>query len=144
MKSKLLFEKELEPIFLEKFPAFPEDVKNAIVQYGPYVMVVFAVLGLVALLGAGGLGSVLFGLGAGTLASGFAFYVSILVGIVTTILYLMAFKPLRAKQKAGWNLLYYAMLISMLGSLIQLQILALLISGAIGFWVLFQIREKYV
>ncbi len=143
MDNKLPLEKELESVFIEKFPSFPEELKEGIAKYGPYVMLVVAVLGLIALLGAGGLGSVVFGLGGGSYTMGFKFYVAIVVGIITSIIYIMAFTPLKARQKKGWRMLYYGLLISLVGSLIQLQILSLIIGGVIGFWILFQVREKY-
>ncbi|MNL75234.1 hypothetical protein D3C87_2010030 [compost metagenome] len=58
-------------------------------------------------------------------------------------MYLMAFSPLKARKRAGWNLLYYALLVGLISNLIQLSILGFIIGGIIGFWVLFQIREKY-
>ncbi len=143
MEPKLLLEKELEGIFLLKFPAFPEELKEGIAKYGPYVSLILAILGLIALLGVGGLGSVFFGLGGGTYGVGFKFYISIIVGIITSIMYIMAFTPLKARKKSGWNMLYYATLVTLVGSLIQLQILSLIIGGIIGFYILFQVREKY-
>lgn len=143
MENKLPFEKELESIFIGKFPPFSEELKEGIAKYGPYVMLVAAILGLVALLSAGGLGSIAFGLGAGSYASGYKFYVAIIVGIITSIIYIMAFSPLKARKKSGWRMLYYGILISLVGSLIQLQLLSLIIGGVIGFWILFQVREKY-
>jgi hypothetical protein len=59
------------------------------------------------------------------------------------IIYLVTFTPLCRCKVCVWRLLYYALLLNLLGSLIQFQILAFLIGGAIGFWVLFQIRAKY-
>jgi hypothetical protein len=58
-------------------------------------------------------------------------------------MYLMAFSPLKARKRAGWNLLYYALLLGLISNLIQLNLLAFIIGGLIGLWVLFQIREKY-
>ncbi|CAG5004169.1 hypothetical protein DYBT9275_03312 [Dyadobacter sp. CECT 9275] len=144
MEPKLILEKELEPIFLEKFPAFPDNVKEVLVQYGPYLMLIFSILGLIGLLTAAGLGGAAIGLGATAYGGGFYFYFGIIIAVVTIILYLMAFSPLRARKRAGWNLIYYAMLISLVSSLIQLQILSFIIGGLIGFWILFQIREKYI
>jgi hypothetical protein len=36
------------------------------------------------------------------------------------------------------------LLIGLVSNLVQLSILLALVSGVIGFWVLFQIREKYI
>lgn len=143
MEPKLILEKELEPIFLDKFPAFPENVKEGLAQYGPYILLVLSVLGIFGLLAAFGIGSAAVGIGAMSYGSGFNFYIGISIAAITLIMYLMAFNPLKARKRAGWNLLYYALLLSLLSNLIQLNILGALIGGAIGFWVLFQVREKY-
>nr|WP_295933227.1 hypothetical protein [uncultured Dyadobacter sp.] len=143
MESKLPLEKELEPIFLQKFPPFSDSVKEFLVQYGPYFILVLSVLGILGLLTAFGVGGAVLGMGAASVGIGFNFYVGIALGIVTLVMYLMAFSPLKARKRAGWNLLYYALLIGLVSNLIQLSIVGFIIGGLIGFWVLFQIREKY-
>ncbi|SKB55241.1 hypothetical protein [Dyadobacter psychrophilus] len=144
MQSNLPLEKELEPIFLQKFPPFSEAVKEFLVQYGPYFMLVLSIIGIFGLLTALGIGGAALGLGAVSTGIGFNFYLGIALGVITLIMYVLAFSPLRARKRQGWNLLYYALLIGLVSNLIQLSILGALISGVIGFWVLFQIREKYI
>ncbi|MCE7040874.1 hypothetical protein [Dyadobacter sp. CY312] len=144
MEPKLLLEKELEPIFLEKLPAFPENVKEPIAQYGPYVMLVLAIIGLFGLLTAFGIGTAAIGVGVAAYGGGFNFYIGIAFAALTMVLYLMAFTPLRARKRAGWNLIYYATLLNLVGSILQLNILGALIGAFIGFWILFQVRDKFV
>lgn len=144
MEPKLILEKELEPIFLEKFPAFPENVKEGIVQYGPYVMIVLAIIGLMGILTAFGLGGVAFSIGAVAYGGGFNFYVGIILATIILIMYVMAFSPLKARKKSGWNLIYYALLLSLISNLLDLNLIGAIIGGVIGFWVLFQIRSKYI
>jgi hypothetical protein len=144
MESKLPLEKELEPIFLQKFPPFSDTVKEFLVQYGPYVLLVLSVISIFGLLTALGIGGAALGLGAVSVGIGFNFYLGIALGVVTLIMYLMAFSPLRARKRSGWNLVYYALLIGLVSNLIQLYLLGAIIGGVLGFWVLFQIREKYV
>jgi hypothetical protein len=143
MEQKLLLEKELEPIFLGKFPEFPEEVKEFLVRYGPYLMLVATLLGLMGLLTMLGFGSAVSGLIVATGSGSPIFWIGVVLSGLVLVLYLLAFSPLKARKLAGWRLLYYALLLNLLGSLIQFQILSLLIGGAIGFWVLFQIRAKY-
>ena len=144
MESRLILENELEPIFLGKFPPFPDNVKELLVQYGPYLILIGAVLGLLGLLAAFGIGTAAIGIGMASYGGRFSFYVGIVLAIVMMIMYLMAFSPLRARKRAGWNLMYYALLLSLVSNLLQMAILAVIIGGVLGFWVLFQIRDKYV
>jgi len=143
MGPRLILENELEPIFLGKFPPFPDDVKEFLVKYGPYLILFGAIFMLFGLLTAFGIGTAAIGIGVIAYGSGFMMYVSLLIATAIAIMYLMAFSPLRARKKAGWNLMYYALLLSLLSSLIQLAILSVIIGGVLGFWVLFQIRDKY-
>jgi uncharacterized membrane protein YhaH (DUF805 family) len=144
MESKLILEKELEPVFLQKFPPFSESVKEFLVQYGPYFILVISILGVIGILTALGVGSAAIGMGVVSAGLGLTFYAGIALGSITLIMYLMAFTPLRARKRSGWNLLYYALLLGLMSSLVQLNILAAVVGGVIGFWVLFQIREKYI
>ncbi|SEI77886.1 hypothetical protein SAMN04487995_2170 [Dyadobacter koreensis] len=144
MGPRLILENELEPIFLGKFPPFPDDVKEFLVKYGPYFILVAAVFMLFGLLAAFGIGTAAIGIGVVAYGSGFMMYIGLLIAAIIAIIYLMAFSPLRARKKAGWNLMYYALILSLLSSLIQLALLSVLIGGVLGFWVLFQIRDKYI
>lgn len=143
MKSGLLLENELEPIFLGKFPPFPENVKEFMVRYGPYFLLVSAVFTLFALLAAFGIGTA--AVAFGTIYRGvFNMYLGLTLATIIMVMYLMAFSPLRARKRAGWNLLYYALLINLASSLLQFALFSFIVGGIIGFWVLFQIRDKYI
>jgi len=144
MGPRLILENELEPIFLGKFPPFPDDVKEFLVKYGPYLILISAIFMLFGLLTAFGVGTAAIGIGVIAYGSGFMMYIALFIVTIIAVIYLMAFTPLRARKKAGWNLMYYALLLSLLSSLIQLAIFSAIISGVLGFWVLFQIREKYI
>ena len=144
MGPKLILENELEPIFLGKFPPFPDDIKELLVKYGPYLILISAVFMLFGLLTAFGVGTAAIGIGAIPFGSGLMMYIALFVVTIIAVIYLMAFTPLRARKKAGWNLIYYALLLSLFSNIIQLAFLSAIISGVLGFWVLFQIREKYI
>lgn len=146
MEPKLPLEKELEPIFLGKFPAFPDEVKEFLVKYGPYLMLVGAVLGIFGLLTAYGMlgGAMVYDLGLSSYGGmAIQLWIGMAFTLIVLVMYLLAFKPLRDRKKQGWNLIYYALLLNLLSSVIQLKIFAVIFGAIIGFWVLFQIRDKY-
>lgn len=144
MPSKLIFESELEPIFLGKFPPFTEEIKEFIVRYGPYLILFFAVLGLFGVLAAFGIGSFAFVMGAMPLGTGFVYYTGLVLYAIYVIINILAFTPLKNRKREGWNLMYTLLLISLALHVLQLQILTVVVQGIVGFWVLFQIREKYI
>ncbi len=78
-------------------------------------------------------------------------WLALAVLAVMAVLYLMAFTPLRNHQKAGWNLLFYALLLSLAYSLVVMftdygnarSFIGSLVGFAIGGYLLFQIRGRY-
>jgi hypothetical protein len=146
VNKSLPLEKELETIFLHKLPAFQENTKEFFVKYGPYILLILAIMGLLGLLTAFGiLGSfsvysTMFSHSGGLLINS---WLSIILSIVSLTLIFMAFTPLKNRQRKGWEYLYYSVLVSLASHLIAFQLLLFIVSGFLWFWVLFQIREKY-
>ena len=137
----------LAPIFA-KAPHLPEGGRKVIGQIAPWLALVFGILGLFAIVSAGSMMSV-FALSAVFAGVDYALlYLALLVGLISSILDLLAFKPLTAYKKRGWNFLFYATVLSALATIVNLifgygyglgNILGLLI----GFWLLFEIRGLY-
>ena len=143
MAQQLPLEKEMSDLFA-KFPAFPQSLIDILVMIAPWLAVIGGILGLLGLLSLLGLDAAFVGaLGVGSYGSSWRFYISIIGGAIAAVLYIMAFTPLRAQKKRGWDLLYYAFLLNLIIYLITFQILGLIISFLIGGWILFQIRPKY-
>lgn len=159
-------EESLDEVFGKKAPQLPEGARNFLVQYGPYLVLVG---GIVSLLNAWWLwnsahqvnqivdwANELSKAYGGTTVSTTNFtlwvWLAIAVTVVTGALYFLAFNPLRAREKKGWDYLFYAALLSVAYSVVLLFVdgygfgsfLMGLIGAAIGFWVLFQVRPKYL
>ncbi|WP_093204407.1 hypothetical protein [Siphonobacter aquaeclarae] len=151
MEPKLPLEEAMEGFFLKSLPAFPPNAKDLIVQILPWLALIGGVIGLWAILVALGLtatASIFVASGIG-LVSG---VLSLFASAVTTILNLMAFSPLRANQRRGWNLLYYAVLINIAFAVVSglfslpysiVGIFFAIIVAGVEFWILFQVRERY-
>jgi hypothetical protein len=65
------------------------------------------------------------------------------------ILYLMAYKALKNKEYEGWLLLFLAAHLSLVQSIVILilgwgGIFGLIISAAIGFYLLYEIRPEFI
>ena len=71
--------------------------------------------------------------------------------LLFSVLAFLAFPGLRAKKKIGWNLMFYSMLANIVYGVISLfyenggisALISALIMSAIGFYILFQIRDRY-
>ena len=152
-EKKLPLEKELAPIFLEKAPALPNEAKEGIVNYGPYILGIFLVFGAFGLLAALGGGSMLDRLAGGLGVSlGPGYYVGLAISALGIVVGAMAIPKLLKRQKAGWDLLYYYELIGIVSAIFSsfaygyFSVAGLLISlliSAVILWIVFQIREKY-
>ena len=82
---------------------------------------------------------------------GVTWYVALGTMLVQAILYLMAVPKLKNHQKSGWNLVFYASLVSVIMGLVYLftpgyagSIVGVVLGALIGWFFLFQVRSKFV
>ena len=144
MENQLPLEKEIGGVF-EKFPPLPDNVKEILVQIAPWGAAILAVMGGLATLSLIGLGSVVsaVSIGVGSYGSVWQMWVSIIALAIMAVLAILAFTPLRNRQRKGWNNLYYIELISVASSIVSFSFVSAIIGFLIGFWILFQTKEKY-
>ena len=147
--------------FFAKFPHVPEGGRKVIAQILPWLALVFGILGIIAAV-AGGLITSIFSIPAlltGNIG-GFVMLIAVIVSFTAATLEVLAFKPLQAGMKKGWNFLYYALLLGVVSALISILgntlngsvygmavIVPPLIGGVIGFiigiWILFEVRGHF-
>lgn len=131
-------EAALLPLFTTKAPfQLPEIWKDGIVKYGPWVMLIFAPLSILAI----GLGSIagIFSL----FTVNFLAAVSLLLTLIAIVLDLLAIKPLFDTKLRGWNLVFLSWLINLVAAVIDVNLFGLVLSFLLGGFFLFQVREKY-
>ncbi len=134
----------------EKAPfQLPNSVKEFLVKYGPWISLVFLILGAIVLiplllitLGLTAV-SLPFQAAAGTLHNTGLGYVSMIISLVVLVMEAVAIPALLKRKLSGWHMIYYASLLSAAGQLIDLNIIGAVISLVIGMYVLFQIRSYY-
>jgi hypothetical protein len=119
----------------------PEGGKEAIVKYGPWVLVVLLVLSIPAVLLLLGIGTVLLPFGGLPYAGGFGLAAVLL--LVSLGLEVASLPGLFARKMSGWKLLFYARALAVLAGLASWAALSAIIGGLISFYILFQVREKY-
>ena len=143
MEPALPLEKEMQPLFA-KFPAFPPELINLLVKIAPWLCVIGGVFGLLGLLALAKVEGLYAGyIGVAAYGSSWQYYISVIGGAVAAVIYLMAFTPLRAEKKRGWDLLYYGFLLSLVLQLVTLNFVSVVIGFLLGGWILFQIRPRY-
>lgn len=119
----------------------PEAGREAIVKFGPWIMLVLMVLTLPL---------ILFLLGLGTLLSPFGGVSGVASWGLASLLFLIQFgmraaalPGLFARKMSGWNLVFYSVFVGLLGSLLSSAIVGGLIGALIGLYILFQVRALY-
>ena len=119
----------------------PDNAKEWIVQYGPWITIVILVLTLPLLLAVLGIGTVLMPFAGIGYATGFGF---VAIGVIIEIaLTVMALPGLFARKMSGWTLLFYARLVSLVANLLSGAVVSALVVALISLYVLFQVRPLY-
>ena len=144
--------------FVYKAPfQFPAGLTEFIVKYGPWITLVLAIILLpfifTAISGALIITSLVATYGAGITAQPtIMLWVSLVVLVVQAVVMFISIPKLLKRQRSGWQLLFYANLISLAAGIIGSfsygyfafgSIIWALISAIIAFFVLFQIRYAY-
>jgi hypothetical protein len=135
--NTLPLEAELQPIFTKQLPAFPENIKDLFVKIAPFLAIIGVVFGVLGV-GLSALFSPLMWF-AGSIGYG----LGMIFLLIMVALEGLAIPGLFAQKKDGWKYMYYAQFVNVIYSLCMGHWLSGLIGAFIGFWILFQIKEKY-
>lgn len=119
----------------------PDGGREWIVKFGPWITVVLLILTLPILLVAFGLGAIFIPFGGVAYASGFGFLTLFIV--VQLGMMIAALPGLFARKMAGWRLLFYSQLISIVYNVLSGNIISGLLFGLIALYILFQVRLLY-
>lgn len=138
----------LDEYMVKKAPfTLPLGLKEFIVKVAPYLVIIAAVFAIPAILLALGLSTVFVpvammgGYGYGW---GFSGIVTLAAAAITLVMEVMAVPGLFKRTKSGWNLVFYATIVSLIGSILSVSgIIGGIIGAIIGWYILFQVKELY-
>ncbi|MCL4418940.1 hypothetical protein M1146_02430 [Patescibacteria group bacterium] len=137
----------LNEYFGKKAPALPQNIKEIIVKIAPYLVIIsliFTIPAILVLFGLGSLATMLAPLGGARSVAGVpTMWIGIILLIPAVLLEIMAVPGLFSKKIAAWRYMYWAQLISIISSLVQLYIVGAILSAVIGFYILFQVKSLY-
>lgn len=134
----------LTEYLVKKAPALPVNIREAIVNFAPWVTLVILVLTLPLVLAVFGLGaffapfSFLGGITAGT-----NYILTIVFSGVQLVLEAMAIPGLFNRKRSAWNLVYYAALVGALQNIVTFNLGGLIIGTLLSLYILFQVKEYY-
>jgi hypothetical protein len=165
MSALQSLENSLNDVFVKKAPALPANGKKALVEYLPWINLLFGVLAIYTayvlwhwahlvngLVNFANSLSAAYG-GTPVVANRLTVTVWLSMGVMAAqgLIYLAAFSGLRARKKSGWNLLFYGLLLNVVYGVVVLfssygsagNLVAAVVESAIGFYLLFQVRSSY-
>jgi hypothetical protein len=134
------FMKTLEYYFVTKAPfQIPNNIKEMIVTFGPWINVIFLITFLPLMLALLGL-SALFSIAT---LSFHAWTLSSIISIVTFVLGIIALPGLFKRKLSGWNMTFYEIIVSFVGSIISGNLVGGIVSVIIGLYIWFQVKSYY-
>lgn len=133
----------VEDLF-KKLPNLPKNVQEVIVTITPWIALIFGILGVLG--GIAGLGiltafSPVLVLGGSTSSAGMGI-VSVVLGLVSSVLLLLAFPGTKARKLKGWNWLFWSEAVSLVSTVIAFSVGGV-VFALIGFYLIFQIKSYY-
>lgn len=132
----------LDYYLVQKAPfQIPDNAKEWIVRYGPWITLVMLVLALPPLLFALGIGAILIPFGGLGYATGFTYLTIVL--IVELGLRALALPGLFARKMSGWRLVFYAQIVGLVFSLLSGSFVGPVLGTLISLYILFQVRSLY-
>ncbi len=160
-----VIETKLDELLVKKAPyQLPENFKKSLAKVLPWLALLGGVLSLLSAWGvyealswAGSLMSMTNELGAYGYYGGYSaaygpmLWLSVALLVAEAVLFFMAFSPLKAYKKRGWDMLFWLSLINVVYTVFSLivtpnvmQFLVSIIGSVIGLYLLFQVRSRFV
>lgn len=141
-------EKILTEYFGQKAPQMPMGLKTFLVAVAPYLAILGVAMTVLAIFPLIGLSSYGYGMMRGYgMMQGSYFGSMMIISLITMIaiagLEVMAIPGLFAKTLTGWRYMFYAQLVSLVSSLLMMNIIGFILGAVIGFYILFQVKPLY-
>lgn len=152
MKKEVLsfigkLEAKLDEYMVTKAPfQIPMNGKEVLVKIAPYLIIIFSVLALPAILALFGITAFLAPVAmvaGGGMGWGFFGIVSVVTSVIALVLDVMAIPGLFKRAHSSWRLLFYATIVSLIGGILSMNPIGAVIGAIIGWYILFQVKELY-
>jgi len=138
------FMETLEYYLVTKAPfQIPANVKEMIVQFGPWLACIVLLATIPLFLTFLGLGSMFLFYSPYYMVGGGNWYMHFIFTAITFVLEIVALPGLFGRKMFGWNMIFYATVVSFLGSVLSGNVIGGIIFAIISLYVLFQIRSYY-
>lgn len=126
--------------FFSKAPHLPAKWREVLVKIAPWLVLIFGILGVLGGLAALGVSPVAT---FGGVNYGTKLLIAGVFTLVSSVLMLMAFPGLKARKYQGWRLFFWSEVVSVVASIISLDLVGAVLGFLIGFYILFEIKSHY-
>ncbi|OGK08966.1 hypothetical protein A2767_03030 [Candidatus Roizmanbacteria bacterium RIFCSPHIGHO2_01_FULL_35_10] len=134
----------LHEYLVKKAPALPTNIKETIVKFAPWAILVIFILTLPVILFVFGLGALMVPFSfMGGVTAGTNTVITFVFSAVQMVLEAMAIPGLFKNSRNAWNLVYYATLVGAVQYVVTFNLGGLLIGSLLSLYILFQVREHY-
>ncbi len=142
-QSKSNWQDMMEDWFM-KLPSLPKGGRDALVIIAPWIALIFGIFGILAGLAGLGILSVLSPVM--LMVAGYAntggSLISVALALVASALLLAAFPGTKDHKIQGWTMLFWSEVVSVISSVVSFS-LGGVIFGALGFYLLYQMKSSY-
>lgn len=137
----------LDQYLIQKVPALPASLKEAIVNFAPWITIIAIVLGLPAIFALFGLRWLYtpfyyWGYKVAARVS-FTYTLAIAFLAVTLVLRILSLPGLFKRSRGGWKLVYYSVLVNAVYYLLNFQIVSFALVTLFGLYFVFQVKSYY-
>jgi len=142
-------EETLEVYLVKKAPfSIPENWKELIVKFAPYLTILGIIVSVPAVLAVLGLGVLVSPFTAFlgpryALSYGFNYVLSMIALAVVIVFEALAVPGLFKRDRKAWRFLFYASLVNVLSGFFGGDWIGMIVSALISWYVLFQVKEYY-
>lgn len=138
-------EDTLEVYLVDKAPfQLPENIKELIVKFAPWISLIVLVVTLPAILLSFGLGTVFAPFAfLGGIQAGVSFGFGMIFGAVILVIQALAIPGLFKRLRSAWNLLFYASLLGAVQNVLSFNLGGLVIGTLLSLYFLFQVKSYY-
>jgi hypothetical protein len=132
----------LDLYLVKKLPALPNNAREVLVKFAPWITIIVLLFSLQGILAFIGLRSMFYYplLGA---RLGLGYDLSIVFLLITAVLRVLSIKGLFDRNKFGWNMVFYSVLVNAVYTLLMGDIVGMIIGTVLSLYVTFQVRSYY-
>jgi hypothetical protein len=128
----------------KKLPVLPKGVREFVVAVAPWLAIIFGILGILGSLAAFGISTVaspFIALGGG-LGLATNLIIATLLGLVESVLMVIAFPSLLKRKVFGWSMLFWAEILAVVAGVVTLSVYSVIVA-LIWLYFVFQIKSYY-